>query len=59
MGKVGTFIKEVREEMKMVTWPNSQSLRKNTITVFIMIAIFAVFFLGVDYLTTTLLQLLH
>lgn len=59
MGKIGTFFKEVRDEMKAVTWPDSRSLRKNTITVFIMLAIFAVFFLGVDFLTTTGLNFLR
>lgn len=58
MGKVGTFFKEVREEMKKVSWPSGQTLRKNTVTVFVVIALFAVFFMGIDYITTSLLGLL-
>lgn len=58
MGKAGTFFKEVREEMRAVEWPSSQTLRKNTITVFTVIAIFTVFFMGIDFLTSTLLNLL-
>lgn len=58
MGKVGTFFKEVLEEMRLVEWPSNETLRKNTITVFTVIAIFIVFFMGIDFLTSTLLNLL-
>jgi len=58
MGKVGTFFKEVREEMQAVEWPDSQTLRKNTITVFVVLIIFTIFFLGIDFVTTTLLNLI-
>lgn len=58
MGKIGTFFKEVRYEMQAVKWPNSETLRKNAIIVFTAIAIFTVFFMGIDFLTSSLLNLL-
>lgn len=58
MGKIGTFFKEVRYEMQAVKWPDNATLRKNAITVFTVIAIFTVFFMGIDFLTSSLLNLL-
>lgn len=58
MNKIGSFFKEVHQEMKAVDWADGQTLRKNTVTVFVVIALFAIFFMGIDYLTVTLLSLL-
>lgn len=58
MGKVRTFFSEVKAEMQAVDWPNKQELRKNTITVIIVVAVFALFFLGVDSIIRWLLSLL-
>ena len=42
------FYKEVRSEMKKVTWPTRQETTVSTISVFIMVAIAAVFLYAAD-----------
>jgi len=42
------FFREVRQEVRKVTWPTWKETRLSTIMVFIMIAILTVFFLTVD-----------
>ena len=44
------FFKEVRSEMKSVTWPTRDDLKEGTIVVIIMSAIVALFLSGVDFL---------
>lgn len=44
MGKVGTFFKEVRHEMRETTWPTRKEMTKNTSAVFTVIILFAIFF---------------
>ena len=45
MAKTGPvqFVKEVRSEMKKVTWPTKQETTASTVAVFIMVALAAVF----------------
>lgn len=58
MSKIKNFFSEVKAEMKAVEWPTGKELRKNSLTVFSVVALFAVFFLGVDSAISTLLGLL-
>lgn len=58
MGKISTFFSEVKQEMQAVDWPSKKDLRKNTLTVVTVVAIFAAFFLGVDTAITSILGLL-
>jgi preprotein translocase subunit SecE len=42
------FLQQVREEGNKVTWPTRRETMISTVMVFIMVAVAAVFFLGVD-----------
>ena len=44
------FIREVRSEMKSVTWPSKDDLKEGTTVVIIMSAIVAVFLSLVDFI---------
>lgn len=35
MAKIGNYLKEVRAELRKITWPNKQTVRNNTIVVLI------------------------
>jgi preprotein translocase subunit SecE len=52
MAKVnpGEFIRQVRAEASKVVWPTRQETTRTAIFVAIMMAILAVFFLGIDQL---------
>ncbi|WP_027108784.1 preprotein translocase subunit SecE [Lacticigenium naphthae] len=58
MSKIKNFLSEVKDEMLAVEWPKGKELRKNSLTVFTVVALFAVFFLGVDSAISALLGLL-
>ncbi|SFH57796.1 preprotein translocase subunit SecE [Pisciglobus halotolerans] len=58
MGKMKNFFSDVIHEMKVVTWPTKKEMSKHIPTVFSVVAFFAVFFFAVDYVLTTLLDLL-
>ncbi len=49
MKRLGSFIKSVREEMKIVTWPTGKQLKKDVIVVLETTIIFAIFFGVVDF----------
>lgn len=49
MGKIKNFFGDVRREMKDVTWPTSKELKRNTLIVFGVCLLFAVFFMVVDF----------
>lgn len=44
------FFKEVRSEMKSVTWPTKDDLKEGTVVVIVMSAIVALFLSAVDFL---------
>lgn len=44
------FFKEVRSEMKSVTWPTKDDLKEGTVVVIIMSAIVALFLSAVDFI---------
>ena len=47
-GKVKSYFKGVRNELKKVTWPSKKDLYKYTLVVLVMCALFAIFFYLVD-----------
>lgn len=57
MSKVKTFFGEVKHELKETTWPDKKSMRKNTLTVFGVMAFFGVFFWASDSVIQLLLNL--
>lgn len=44
MNKITSFIEDIRYEIKETTWPTAKEMRKNTISVFTIVFLFAVFF---------------
>ncbi|CAI3446405.1 preprotein translocase subunit SecE [Enterococcus cecorum] len=52
------FIKSVIDEMKRVTWPTKQQLRKDTIVVIETSIIFTVMFFAMDTVIQNLLALI-
>ena len=51
------FIRQVRQEMRQVTWPTRKETGITTIMVFIMVALAAVFLTGVDWVFANLIQI--
>ena len=43
------FIQEVRQEANKVTWPNRKESGISTAMVFVMVIVFAIFFMVVDW----------
>ncbi|MEC6749108.1 preprotein translocase subunit SecE [Marinilactibacillus sp. GCM10026970] len=58
MGKIKKFFGEVKYELQETTWPTNKEMRKNTLTVFGVVAFFSVFFFGIDSIITFLLNLI-
>ncbi|MEM8915288.1 MAG: preprotein translocase subunit SecE [Pseudomonadota bacterium] len=50
------FAREVRREVSKVTWPTRKETGITTMMVFVFVAIMAVFFLIVDYISSTVVQ---
>jgi preprotein translocase subunit SecE len=57
--KIAAFFRNVRNEMRAVSWPNKDDLKEGTTVVIVMSAIVAIFLTAVDgifnYLIRTLL----
>lgn len=49
MSKIKGFFGGVSREMQAVTWPTSKELKRNTIVVFGVCLLFAIFFMIVDF----------
>lgn len=56
MKVVSQFLKEVRQEVKKVTWPTRQETMRYSLMVIIASLIVAGYLGGVDYLVTQLLD---
>lgn len=54
--KIITFLKDVRLELKKVTWPTKQEATKHTITVIAVSIIAAAFLGGIDFLFNYLIE---
>ena len=55
MGKMTNFIKDVKYEIEETRWPTAKEMRKNTISVFTIVFLFALFFFAAE---TVIVQLL-
>ncbi|MFA7141467.1 MAG: preprotein translocase subunit SecE [Proteiniphilum sp.] len=55
---VSRFFRDVRSEMKSVSWPSKDDLKEGTTVVIVMSAIVAVFLSMVDFGFTKILELL-
>ncbi|MCC5890671.1 MAG: preprotein translocase subunit SecE [Alkalibacterium sp.] len=58
MNKVKKFFGEVKYELSETTWPTKEAMKKNTATVFGVMAFFGVFFYAADSVITFLLNLI-
>jgi len=54
--KLGTFLKEVRLEMRKVNWPTRKETIKYTVIIIGLSLVIAAFLGGLDYIFTTLLN---
>ena len=54
--KIITFLKDVKSELKKVTWPTKQEATKHTITVIAVSIIAAAFLGGIDFLFNYLIE---
>jgi len=50
------FVRQVRQEGAKVTWPTPRETSITSVMVFIMVAVMAVFFLGVDFVLNAIVQ---
>ncbi len=59
LGEGIKFLKEVREELKKVTWPSRQLVRTATIAVIVFTLIIAVYLWGLDLLFDRIFEFLY
>lgn len=58
IAEVSRFFREVRSEMKSVSWPTMNDLKEGTVVVIVMSAIVAIFLSLVDFGFSRILELL-
>jgi len=47
---MGAYLREVRGEMKKVTWPSKNDMIKTTIAVIVISLFFGIYLFGVDFI---------
>lgn len=52
------FVREVRQELSKVTWPTRKETAVTTISVLVMSVLAALFFFGIDQVTSWIVQLM-
>jgi preprotein translocase subunit SecE len=50
------FIREVRQEVRKVTWPSRKETAITTVMVFVMVTLASIFLMGVDWIFAGLVQ---
>jgi preprotein translocase subunit SecE len=58
LAEVSRFFRDVRSEMKSVSWPTKDDLKEGTVVVIVMSAIVAIFLSMVDFGFSRILELL-
>ncbi len=48
--RMGAYLREVRGEMKKVTWPSKNDMIKTTIAVIVISLFFGIYLFGVDFI---------
>lgn len=56
MNKISQFLKEVKQELRKVTWPTKAETIRYSIMVIVASLIVAVYLGGVDYVVASLLE---
>lgn len=54
--KIATFVSEVGDEMKKVSWPNKEQLQESTMVTILVVILFTLFTFVVDFAFRTLIQ---
>lgn len=50
------FFQQVRQEMARVVWPSRKEVLMTSVLVFVIVCAFALFFLGVDYVLSSIIR---
>jgi preprotein translocase subunit SecE len=50
--RIGAYLREIKGELKKVTWPNKSDLIKTTIAVLVISLFFGIYLFGVDFIFT-------
>jgi preprotein translocase subunit SecE len=58
MGRMGKFFREVRSEMRKVSWPKRKELVNSTIIVLATVVFFVIFFAALDTGLSKLIRLI-
>jgi len=48
--RMGAYLREVKGELKKVTWPSKNDLIKTTVAVLVISLFFGIYLFGVDYI---------
>ncbi len=56
MKRVGLFLADIKSELKKVTWPNRDDLKKTTVAVVISSVLFGVYLFGVDVVFAKIIE---
>jgi len=59
MDKIKAYLKDVRKEMKKVSWPSQDELVDYTIVVVIFTIILSAFIFGIDQVYSTILEAIY
>ena len=54
----GQFVRQVRQEVSKVSWPSQREATITSIMVFIMVLVMSLFFLGVDKVLSSVIQVI-
>ncbi|WP_088044572.1 preprotein translocase subunit SecE [Bacillus sp. EAC] len=58
MGRIGKFFREIKSEMKKVSWPKRKEIVNSTITVLATVIFFVLFFSVIDTGISKLIRLI-
>ncbi|GGI18191.1 MULTISPECIES: preprotein translocase subunit SecE [Gottfriedia] len=58
MGRIGKFFRDVKSEMKKVSWPKRKELVNSTVTVVATVVVFVLFFAVLDTGISELIRLI-
>jgi preprotein translocase subunit SecE len=58
-GKVGSYLDDVRKEMRKVNWPKRQELISNTVLTLVASSAISLFIFGADQVISRLLSLIY
>jgi preprotein translocase subunit SecE len=54
--RMGAYLREIRGEIKKVTWPGKNDLVKTTIAVLVISLFFGIYLFGVDFIFTRIFR---